>query len=188
LRSKRALSQAATTLALASAGFFLSVTCTEDVPFIDVKMAEDAARSTFGGDYRLQQQLRACGLWSRGWLSHPRGQAVRSDVPALLFSGDQDPVTPPARVAEVLRHLTNARHVVVANNGHAFGSLGNATPSVFHQRHIGRVLRSSWNRGRRLASSRGREPRQADALLFGRVTYEMMEAAWRPAGADGSEA
>jgi dihydrofolate reductase len=29
---------------------------------------------------------------------------------------------------------------------------------------------------------------QADALLFGRVTYEMMEAAWRPAGADGSEA
>jgi len=29
---------------------------------------------------------------------------------------------------------------------------------------------------------------QADALLFGRVTYEMMEAAWRPAGAAGSEA
>jgi len=29
---------------------------------------------------------------------------------------------------------------------------------------------------------------QADALLFGRVTYEMMEAAWRPAGADGSQA
>jgi hypothetical protein len=32
----------------------------------------------------------------------------------------------------------------------------NATPSVFHQRHIGRVLRSSCNHtGRRLASSRG---------------------------------
>ena len=29
---------------------------------------------------------------------------------------------------------------------------------------------------------------QADALLFGRVTYEMMEAAWRRAGAGGSEA
>ena len=38
--------------------------------------------------------------------------------------------------------------------------LRNATPSVFHQRHIGRVLRSSCNtRGRRLASSRDREPR-----------------------------
>jgi hypothetical protein len=29
---------------------------------------------------------------------------------------------------------------------------------------------------------------QADALLFGRVTYEMMEAAMAAAGADGSEA
>src|SRR5271168_4948048 len=39
-------------------------------------------------------------------------------------------------------------------------ALRDETPSVFHQRHIGRVLRSSCNvRGRRLASSRGREPR-----------------------------
>src|SRR5258708_12117741 len=27
---------------------------------------------------------------------------------------------------------------------------------------------------------------QADALLFGRVTYEMMEAAWRPAARPGA--
>ena len=27
---------------------------------------------------------------------------------------------------------------------------------------------------------------RADALLFGRVTYEMMEAAWRPSAASGS--
>ena len=37
--------------------------------------------------------------------------------------------------------------------------LRNATPSVFHQRDVGRVLRSSCNtRGRRIASTRGREP------------------------------
>jgi hypothetical protein len=37
---------------------------------------------------------------------------------------------------------------------------GNATPSVLHQRHIGRVLRSSCDHpGRRRASSRDREPR-----------------------------
>ena len=28
---------------------------------------------------------------------------------------------------------------------------------------------------------------QSDALLFGRVTYEMMESAWRTHGADGIE-
>jgi hypothetical protein len=59
--------------------------------------------------------------------------------------------------------------------------LRNATPSIFHQHHIGRVLRSSCSvPGRRIASSRCREPRPGRALLFGRVTYEMMEAAFRP--------
>jgi hypothetical protein len=29
---------------------------------------------------------------------------------------------------------------------------------------------------------------QADALLFGRVTYEMMEAAWRPPAGTGARA
>ena len=29
---------------------------------------------------------------------------------------------------------------------------------------------------------------QADALLFGRVTYEMMEAAWRPPAPTGARA
>ena len=39
------------------------------------------------------------------------------------------------------------------------GTLMNATPSVFHRRHIGRVLRSSCNtRGRRVASSGGAKP------------------------------
>src|SRR5664280_1463154 len=54
--------------------------------------------------------------------------------------------------------------------------LRNAIPSVLHQRHIGRVLRSSCDpAGRRLASSRRREPQPGRCLLFGRVTYEMME-------------
>jgi pimeloyl-ACP methyl ester carboxylesterase len=45
-------------------------------------------------------------------------------TPALLFSGDQDPVTPPSRAEEVAALLANGRHVVVANNGHGYGSLG----------------------------------------------------------------
>jgi pimeloyl-ACP methyl ester carboxylesterase len=107
-----------------SAGFYLSVTCTEDVPFIDVDRAREEAAGTFGGDYRLQQQRRACSLWPRGSLSRVRGQPVTSSVPALLFSGDQDPVAPPERAEEVAKHLANGRHVIVSNNGHAFGSLG----------------------------------------------------------------
>src|SRR5213592_4958629 len=65
--------------------------------------------------------------------------------------------------------------------------LRDATPSVFHQRHIGRVLRSSCNsRGRRLASPRGREPRSGRCPPLWPVTYEMMEAAFRPPARTGA--
>lgn len=106
-----------------SAGFFLSVTCTEDVPFIRAEDVEQRAAGTFGGPYRMQQQRRACDVWARGREPRRRGPPVRSEVPVLMFSGDQDPVTPPAGAEEVRKHLPNARHIVVTNNGHAFGSL-----------------------------------------------------------------
>ena len=66
------------------------------------------------------------------------------------------------------------------------GTLTNATPSVFHQRHIGRVrdhraMSTDEDFHRRAAENLAR----ADALLFGRVTYEMMEAAWRPPARTG---
>jgi len=66
--------------------------------------------------------------------------------------------------------------------------LRNATPSVFHQRHIGRVLRSSCNpSGRRLASSRGREPQpgRCPSLWPGDLRNDGISVA--DAGADGSE-
>ena len=100
------------------------MTCTEDLPFIELDTARKVAATTFGGDYRLRQQQRACALWPRGTLARERGRPVTSSAPALLFSGDQDPVTPPQRAEEVAKHLANGRHVIVSNNGHAFGSLG----------------------------------------------------------------
>ena len=64
----------------------------------------------------------------------------------------------------------------------------NAAPSVLHQRHIGRVLRSSCNpRGRGLASSRGREPQpgRCASLWPGDLRNDGISVA--AAGADGSE-
>jgi hypothetical protein len=39
-------------------------------------------------------------------------------VPALILSGDVDPVTPPPWGEAVARHLKNARHVAVPATGH----------------------------------------------------------------------
>lgn len=104
-----------------AAGFFLSVTCTEDIPFL-AKDARAKADGTFGGDYRLQQQTAACAEWPRGTVSSAHGQPTRSAVPTLMVSGEFDPVTPPAGGEEVLRRLSNGAHVVMRNNGHPIGN------------------------------------------------------------------
>lgn len=104
-----------------AAGFFLSVTCTEDVPFLSNR-ADAMAIGTFGGNYRLEQQRAACKQWTRGTVSAAHRQPTKSAIPALLISGELDPVTPPSGGEAVLRGLSSARHVVIPNNGHPIGN------------------------------------------------------------------
>ena len=85
-----------------AAGFFLSVTCTEDVPYLS-KDADAMAAGTFGGNYRLEQQRAACKEWPRGTVSTAHRQPTKSAIPTLLLSGEFDPVTPPSGADEVVR-------------------------------------------------------------------------------------
>jgi len=58
----------------------------------------------------------------------------------------------------------------------------NATLSVFHQRHIGRCCdHRAFASNEDLHRHAAENIAQAHALLFGQVTYEMMEAGWRRA-------
>jgi pimeloyl-ACP methyl ester carboxylesterase len=109
-----------------AAGFFLSVTCTEDIPFLPGDWTPLVA-GTFGGDYRLREQVDACKVWPRGTVSAGHREPLRSNVPTLLLSGELDPVTPPAGADEVLRGLSRGRHVVVRNNGHPIGTAAACT-------------------------------------------------------------
>ena len=120
-----------------AAGFFLSVTCTEDVPFVSTD-AEASAAGTFGGTYRLEQQRAACKEWTRGTVSASHRQPTRPAIPTLLLSGELDPVTPPAGAEEVARSLSKSRHVVIRNNGHP---IGNA------ERCIGQMIGQFLDRG-----------------------------------------
>ena len=104
-------------------GMYLSVTCAEDVPFIT---QEEAAKLTAGnpfGNYRVFQQTRACGMWPRGEIPNDFLDPVSSNAPVLIFSGNLDPVTPPKYGEEVARHLSNSRHIIVAEGGHGVDGL-----------------------------------------------------------------
>jgi pimeloyl-ACP methyl ester carboxylesterase len=104
-------------------GMYLSVTCAEDVPFID---QEEAARINAGspfGNYRVSQQTRACGMWPRGEIPPDFLEPVRSNAPVLIFSGNMDPVTPPKYGEEVARYLPSSRHVIIPEAAHEVDGL-----------------------------------------------------------------
>jgi pimeloyl-ACP methyl ester carboxylesterase len=106
-------------------GMYLSVTCAEDVPFID---QEEAAKANAGnpfGNYRVVQQTRACGLWPRGKIPAGYHEPVDSQAPVLILSGQVDPVTPPERGEEVASHLPNSKHIVVPHGAHGVDGLTN---------------------------------------------------------------
>jgi pimeloyl-ACP methyl ester carboxylesterase len=104
-------------------GMYLSVTCAEDVPFIN---QEEAAKLNAGnpfGNYRVFQQTRACSMWLQGKIPPDFREPVSSNIPVLIFSGNMDPVTPPQRGEEVARYLPNSRHVIIPQAGHGFDGL-----------------------------------------------------------------
>jgi pimeloyl-ACP methyl ester carboxylesterase len=110
-------------VASGSNGLYLSVTCAEDLPWVSADEVRQLAANTFLGDYRYRQQSEACALWPRAAISADYSQPVRSNVPVLIFTGEWDPVTPPANAAGVARHLSKSLNVVIPHGGHGFNGL-----------------------------------------------------------------
>ena len=104
-------------------GLYLSITCAEDLPWIKPGEGERDAEKTFLGGYRLRQQREACALWRRGEIPKDYSQPVRSNVPALILTGQWDPVTPPVYGDMAAKNLPNSLHIVIQSGGHGFGGL-----------------------------------------------------------------
>jgi pimeloyl-ACP methyl ester carboxylesterase len=104
-------------------GMYLSVTCAEDVPFINQEEAAKLNADNPFGSYRVFQQTRACGMWPRGEIPTDFHKSVSSNAPVLIFSGNMDPVTPPKYGEEIARHLPNSRHVIIPEAGHGADGL-----------------------------------------------------------------
>jgi len=99
-------------------GMYLSVTCSEDAPFIDPAFAVRLNKENVFGNYRVIQQRRACSLWPRGRLPKGYNQPIKSDIPVLILSGYMDPITPPEWAEGVAAHLPNSKHVIIRESAH----------------------------------------------------------------------
>jgi pimeloyl-ACP methyl ester carboxylesterase len=111
-------------------GYYLSLTCSEDVPFIREDEIPAAIQGTFLGDFRIRKQQAACAAWPVPPVGREFLDPVTSDVPVLLISGERDPVTPPSNGERVARTLKNSLHVVVPDAGHAYGGVAGAYECV----------------------------------------------------------
>jgi len=107
-----------------SVGMQLSVLCSEDAALVTRSDVEQAAAGTVFGMHLLSSQLDACAMWPRGTVDDDYYRPVVSDVPALVLSGDLDPVTPPEWGEAVVKTLRNGRHITVPGTGH--GVVGTA--------------------------------------------------------------
>ena len=104
-------------------GLYLSITCAEDLPWIKSGVGERNGENTFLGDYRLRQQREDCSLWPRGKVRAGYPLPLISQVPALILTGQWDPVTPPRYGDRAAEFLSNSLHIVVPSGGHGFNGL-----------------------------------------------------------------
>lgn len=109
---------------LMSRGMFFSVVCAEDLPAITTREAEEQAEGTFMGTTVYKVWREACEIWPRGEIAPDYHDAVTSDAPVLILSGEFDPVTPPSWGEEAAKTLPNAKHIVVPGVGHGATGIG----------------------------------------------------------------
>lgn len=99
-------------------GMYLSVTCSEDTPFITETDIVQQTRGTFLGDRRIRAHVAACAEWPHARVPRAFLDPVTSDVPTVLYSGEADGSTPPWVADAAARFLSNGRLIRVPHTGH----------------------------------------------------------------------
>lgn len=97
----------------------LGVYCSEDLPFIDSLAVARRAQSSLMRDLYYRAYRDGCNAWPVTPVPAALREPWVSSTPVLLFSGERDPVTPPAYGERVARSLSRATHIEFAGGGHS---------------------------------------------------------------------
>ena len=102
-------------------GMNAAVVCSEDVP-AGAHVDRAALARTYLGTSQLDGLEALCSGWPPGRVDPDLFAPLASQVPALMLSGEADPVTPPASAARAAEGFRDVLQVVVAGQGH--GQIG----------------------------------------------------------------
>ncbi|MGH2509989.1 MAG: alpha/beta fold hydrolase, partial [Ktedonobacteraceae bacterium] len=106
-----------------SDGFFYSVECSEDWPFLT---KQDITKSLQGITPQIaavfgpgeQQEYDVCQFWNVQKVPAAQKQPVVSSLPTLVLSGEYDPITPPSNGQETANNLSNSYFFIFPGQGH----------------------------------------------------------------------
>jgi pimeloyl-ACP methyl ester carboxylesterase len=110
-------------------GMSMSVLCSEDADLLH-EQPKDA--DTILGNVLVQGIKAQCDVWPHGTRPDDFHAPLHSDKPILILSGSRDPVTPPRYGEQIMKNLSNARHLVLKGQGHAVSFRG-CMPKLIEQ-------------------------------------------------------
>ncbi len=110
-------------------GMQLSVICTEDV---DGVRGDPSMSTSLLGNSLVDTLIAQCAAWPKGVRPADFHRPLATPVPALLISGELDPVTPPSYADSVVKTLRNGRALTLRGQGHNVIGAG-CMPKLFAQ-------------------------------------------------------
>jgi pimeloyl-ACP methyl ester carboxylesterase len=100
-------------------GMHFAVVCSEDAPrWHTANVGEEALKRTYLGTSFMEGMRAICESWPRGPVDPDFSEPLHSDLPVLLLSGANDPVTPARYGEQAKTHFKRSRHLVLDGQGH----------------------------------------------------------------------
>lgn len=110
-------------------GMQLSVICSEDA---DGVRGDPSMAASLLGNALVDTLVAQCAVWPKGERPADFHRPLATPVPALLISGELDPVTPPSYADSAVKTLPNGRALTLRGQGHNVIGAG-CMPKLFAQ-------------------------------------------------------
>ncbi len=98
-------------------GMHNSVICTEDAPFFG-ELDGYALEETYIGPQQARSLVTICESWPKGPMDEHLRRPLSVDVPTLILSGEEDPITPPEYGSMANDALPDSLHLIGGGQGH----------------------------------------------------------------------
>lgn len=106
-------------------GMHFAVVCSEDAPrWSESTVSGSALAKTYIGETFMASMRAICEQWPRGPVDEDFSKPLSSDIPTLVLSGGNDPVTPSRYGESILQGLAKSKHLVLEGQGHGQIAVG----------------------------------------------------------------